>query len=160
MDLAEATKIKAEAQQVQYEVEAKGIEMRNAALNTLAAEQIAMQIKMKLLEALPGIIDASVKPMEKIDSIKIMQVDGLNRGGNDASGNAVGTSTGGNLAEQAVSAALAYRAQQPILDAVLNEIGIKGGDLNGLIQPVANEFKPVSTATSGISESASSPSAS
>ncbi|MDD4911455.1 MAG: flotillin family protein [Sideroxydans sp.] len=141
MDLAEATKIKAEAQQVQYEVEAKGIEMRNAALNTLAAEQIAMQVKMKLLDALPGIIDASVKPMEKIDSIKIMQVDGLNRGGNDASGNTTSTSSGGNLAEQAVSAALAYRAQQPILDAVLNEIGIKGGDLNGLIQPVTNEFE-------------------
>ncbi|MDD2774445.1 MAG: flotillin family protein [Gallionella sp.] len=140
-NLAEAVKIKAEAQQVQYQVEAKGIEMRNAALNTLAADQIALQIKMKLLEALPGIIEASVKPMEKIDSIKIMQVDGLNRSGNDTSTN-TGSVTGGNLAEQAVSAALAYRAQQPILDAVLNEIGIKGGDLNGLIQPLTREFQP------------------
>ena len=77
---AQAVKIRAEAQQVQYKVEASGIEMRNAALNTLAAEQIAMQVKMKLLEALPAIIEASVKPMEKIDGIKIIQVDGLNRG--------------------------------------------------------------------------------
>ncbi|MDD4963361.1 MAG: flotillin family protein [Gallionella sp.] len=143
-NLAEAVKIKAEAQQVQYQVEAKGIEMRNAALNTLAADQIALQIKMRLLEALPGIIEASVKPMEKIDSIKIMQVDGLNRSGNDTSTN-TGSVTGGNLAEQAVSAALAYRAQQPILDAVLNEIGIKGGDLNGLIQPLTREFQSPST---------------
>ena len=146
-NLAEAVKIKAEAQQVQYQVEAKGIEMRNAALNTLAADQIALQIKMRLLEALPGIIEASVKPMEKIDSIKIMQVDGLNRSGNDTS-TSTGSVTGGNLAEQAVSAALAYRAQQPILDAVLNEIGIKGGDLNGLIQPLTREFHPVATPTS------------
>lgn len=58
LNLAEAVKIKAEAQQVQYSVEAKGIEMRNTALNTLDAGQIAMQIKMKLLEALPGIIEA------------------------------------------------------------------------------------------------------
>lgn len=141
---AEAIKIKADAQQVQYQVEAKGIEMRNAALNTLAAEQITMQVKMKLLEALPGIITASVKPMEKIDSIKIVQVDGLNRGGPagvaDASGEAHGT--GGNLAEQAVSAALAYRAQQPILDAVLNEIGMKGGDLNGMVEAVKQEVRP------------------
>ncbi len=36
--------------------------MRNAALNTLATEQIAQQVKMKLLEALLGIITASVKP--------------------------------------------------------------------------------------------------
>lgn len=146
-NLAEAVKIKAEAQQVQYQVEAKGIEMRNAALNTLAADQIALQIKMRLLEALPGIIEASVKPMEKIDSIKIMHVDGLNRSGNDTSSSA-GSVTGGNLAEQAVSAALAYRAQQPILDAVLNEIGIKGGDLNGLIQPLTREFQPIATSMS------------
>ncbi len=138
---AEAVKIKAEAQQVQYQVEANGIEMRNAALNTLAAEQIAMQIKMKLLDALPGIIMASVKPMEKIDGIKIVQVDGLNRGGRGAAGEAASTGSG-NLAEQAVSAALAYRAQQPILDAVLGEIGMKGGDLNGLVEAVRQEIAP------------------
>lgn len=139
---AEAVKIKAEAQQVQYQVEANGIEMRNAALNTLAAEQIAMQIKMKLLDALPGIIMASVKPMEKIDGIKIVQVDGLNRGGCGAAGEAASTGSG-NLAEQAVSAALAYRAQQPILDAVLGEIGMKGGDLNGLVEAVRQEIAPL-----------------
>ncbi len=138
---AEAVKIKAEAQQVQYQVEANGIEMRNAALNTLAAEQIAMQIKMKLLDALPGIIMASVKPMEKIDGIKIVQVDGLNRGGRGTAGEAASTGSG-NLAEQAVSAALAYRAQQPILDAVLGEIGMKGGDLNGLVEAVRQEIAP------------------
>ncbi len=142
-NLAQAVKIKAEAQQVQYQVEANGIELRNAALNTLDAEQIAMQIKMKLFEVLPGIIEASVKPIEKIDGIKIIQVDGLNRhGGSCASGNAGGASGSGNLAEQAVAAALAYRAQQPILDAVLGEIGMKGGDLNGLVDVVRQEIKP------------------
>ncbi|GHU33677.1 flotillin [Betaproteobacteria bacterium] len=138
-NLAEAVKIKADAQQVQYQVEARGIEMRNTALNTLAAEQIAMQIKMKLLDALPGIIEASVKPMERIEGIKIVQVDGLNRGqASNATGGAA--SGGGNLAEQAVSAALAYRAQQPILDAILGEIGMKGGDLNGLVDAVRKEI--------------------
>ncbi|HEX8962592.1 MAG TPA: flotillin family protein [Rhodocyclaceae bacterium] len=137
---AQAVKIKAEAQQVQYQVDANGIEMRNAALNTLAAEQIAMQVKMKLLEALPAIIEASVKPMEKIDGIKIVQVDGLNRG--SAAGGPIvpGGNGSGNLAEQAVAAALAYRAQQPILDAVLGEIGMKGGDLNGLVAAVRQEM--------------------
>lgn len=138
---AQAIKIKAEAQQVQYQVDASGIELRNAALNTLAAEQIAMQIKMKLLDVLPGIIEASVKPMEKIDGIKIVQVDGLNRGGNGAAGG-TGPAVGGNLAEQAVAAALTYRAQQPILDAVLGEIGMKGGDLNSLVEVVRQEIQP------------------
>jgi uncharacterized membrane protein YqiK len=138
---AQAIKIKAEAQQVQYQVDASGIELRNAALNTLAAEQIAMQIKMKLLDVLPGIIEASVKPMEKIDGIKIVQVDGLNRGGSGAA-SGTGAAVGGNLAEQAVAAALTYRAQQPILDAVLGEIGMKGGDLNSLVEVVRQEIKP------------------
>jgi len=136
-----ALKIRADAQQVQYQVEAKGIEIRNAALNTLSAEQIAMQVKMKLLEALPSIIEASVKPIEKIDSIKIIQVDGLNRSNSGTNDGGLSTATGsGNLAEQAVSAALAYRAQQPILDAVLNEIGMKGGDLHGLVESVSKDI--------------------
>lgn len=141
---AQALKIKAEAQQVQYQVEAKGLEIRNAALNTLSAEQIALQVKMKLLDTLPAIIEASVKPIEKIDSIKIVQVDGLSRGGSggsDSGSNAGETGgNGGNLAEQAVSAALSYRAQQPIIDAVLNEIGMKGGDLQGLVESVRKDI--------------------
>ncbi|MBK8183593.1 MAG: flotillin family protein [Candidatus Competibacteraceae bacterium] len=151
---AQAVKIKAEAQQVQYQVDAKGIEMRNAALNTLAAEQIAMQVKMKLLEVLPAIIEASVKPLEKIDGIKIVQVDGLNRGG--AGGSAANADSGasgggGNLAEQAVAAALAYRAQQPILDAVLGEIGMKGGSLNGLVEVVRQDIASGATTGKGTS---------
>lgn len=138
---AQAVKIKAEAQQVQYQVEAKGLEIRNAALNTLSAEQIAMQVKMKLLEVLPAIIEASVKPIEKIDSIKIIQVDGLTHGtSGTGDSNTSASSGGGNLAEQAVSAALSYRAQQPILDAVLSEIGMKGGDLQGLVESVRKDL--------------------
>ena len=137
---AEAIKIKADAQQVQYQVEAKGIEMRNAALNTLGADQIAMQIKMKLMEVLPSIIEASVKPMEHIDSIKIVQVDGLNRGpAAGVSETVEARGAGGNLAEQAVSAALAYRVQQPIIDAVLNEIGMNGNDLQAMVGQVSKE---------------------
>lgn len=135
---AEATKIRAEAQQIQFSVEAKGIEMRNAALNTLAAEQIAMQIKLKLFEALPAIIEASVKPIEKIDGIKIVQVDGLGLG--NTAGNTGAAVGSGNLAEQAVAAALSYRAQQPLLDAVLGEIGMKGGDLNDMVDGLRAEM--------------------
>ncbi|HSI96352.1 MAG: flotillin family protein [Methylophilaceae bacterium] len=153
-NLAEAIKIKADAQQVQYEVDAKGVEMRNAALNTLAAEQISMQIKMKLLEVLPSIIEASVKPIEKIDGIKIVQVDGLNRGFSGGGSGSLGLNGGGSLAEQAVAAALTYRAQQPILDAVLNEIGMKGSDLNSLIEPATREFSSPVSVVAPIAENA------
>jgi uncharacterized membrane protein YqiK len=159
---AQAIKIRAEAQQVQYQVDAKGIEMRNAALNTLDGEQIAMQIKMKLLESLPAIIAASVKPMEKIDGIKIVQVEGLTRGGSSGSEGSAPSAGGGNLAEQAVAAALAYRAQQPIIDALLGEIGMKGGDLSGLAEAVKQEIVASAThrsrtAQQGAAKPAASP---
>lgn len=132
---AQAIRIKAEAERVRFEVEATGIRMRNEALNTLGNDQIMLQIKQALIAALPGIIEASVKPMEKIDGIKIVQVDGINRSGGQP-GVPVQNTGSGNLAEQAVSAALAYRAQQPILDAVLGEIGMKGDSLAGLVNGV------------------------
>lgn len=137
---AQAMRIRAEADRVRFEVEASGIRLRNDALNTLGAEQVMLQIKQALIAALPGIIEASVKPMEKIDGIKIVQVDGLNRGHAANGPNATTPAGGGNLAEQAVSAALAYRAQQPILDAVLGEIGMKGDSLAGLVNGVASDF--------------------
>ncbi|GAB2807048.1 flotillin family protein [Dyella kyungheensis] len=142
---AQAVRIRAEADRVRFEVEAAGIRMRNESLNTLGSEQIMLQIKQALIAALPGIIEASVKPMEKIDGIKIVQVDGLNRGNASAGPGASASAGGGNLAEQAVSAALAYRAQQPILDAVLGEIGMKGDSLAGLVNGVKHDLSSTTT---------------
>ncbi len=68
----------------------------------------SLKFKLALLQALPAVIEKSVEPMKSIDGIKIIQVDGLNRGG--AAGDAsTGSVSGGNLAEQALSAALSYR---------------------------------------------------
>jgi uncharacterized membrane protein YqiK len=131
---AQAIKTRAEANLRNYQVEAQGKAMINEAINKLSAEQIGMQVKLALIEALPRIIAESVKPVEKIDGIKIVQVDGLIRGGANGSGAALAGNGGGSLADQAVSAALAYRAQQPIVDALLQEIGMKGGTLSGLTE--------------------------
>ncbi|VFS32876.1 membrane protein [Salmonella enterica subsp. enterica serovar Typhimurium] len=56
--------------------------------------------------------------------------------------------TGGNLAEQALSAALTYRTQAPLIDSLLNEIGIAGGSLKALTTPL------VSSATDEINREA------
>lgn len=132
---AQAIKIRAEANLRNYQVEAEGKAMINDAINKLSTEQIGMQVKLALFQALPRIIAESVKPMEKIDGIRIIQVDGLTKGGANGSGGAGNGS--GSLADQAVAAALNYRAQQPLIDALLNEIGLKGGTLNGMTEGVA-----------------------
>ena len=107
----------------------------NDAINVLSNEQTSLKFKLALLQSLPAVIEKSVEPMKSIEGIKIIQVDGLNRGG--AAGEVTtGTVNGGNLAEQALSAALAYRTQAPLIDSLLNEIGISGGSLAAMATPL------------------------
>ena len=135
---AAAEKLRAEALEAVYRVEAEGKRAVNEAANVLSTEQIAMQIKQALIEALPAIIEQSVKPMEAIDSIKILNVEGLsgiaNGGGASGSGG-----EGGSVADQAVSAALKYRAQAPLLDSLMAELGLKGDALNNLTGAMSTE---------------------
>jgi len=128
---AEAEKLRASAAEKTYAVEAEGKRAINEAQNILSAEQIAMQIRMALLETLPHIIRESVKPMEQIEGIKIFQVDGLN-GGNSHGNGGNGEGGNGNLADQVVNSALRYRSQAPLIDSLMSELGLSGKDLNGL----------------------------
>src|SRR5258705_4784199 len=83
-------------------------------------------VRMRLLDRVEAIIRESVKPMEKIEGIKILQVDGLGGGGRGEPDGKTG------IAESVVNQALRYRAQAPLIDALLKEIGIAGGDINKL----------------------------
>ncbi len=116
---AEAIKIRAQADEQRYKVEAEGKHQLNEAANMLSEAQIEMQVKFKALEQLPAIIEQSVKPMERIEGIKIYQVDGLNQ--NASSGE---VANNGNLADQVTNAALRYRMQAPLLDSIMKEIGL------------------------------------
>ncbi len=126
---------------MRFEVEAAGQRAINEAANILSMEQISLQTKLALLKVLPEVIRESAKPMEAIDSIKIVQVDGLTNGGraaNDANGSGGGSGSGsGNLASDAVAAALAYRAQAPVLDGLMKELGLDGSSLSGLAKGAA-----------------------
>lgn len=134
---AEAEKLRADAQERTYAVEAAGQRAVNEAMNVLSADQIAMQIKLKLMESLPEIIQQSVKPIENIDGIKILHVDGLGSM-NGAAGMGATSASQGGMADQIVSSALRYRAQAPLVDAMLSEIGLKVGDPQNLADVLAD----------------------
>ncbi|WP_240220631.1 flotillin family protein [Rheinheimera hassiensis] len=139
---ADAELLLADAKARSYEVDAEGKKAINAAANMLSVDQIAMQIRLALIEQLPEIIAQSVKPMEQISDIKILQVNGM---GAQAGGNGETAATeGGNgsLADQVVNSALRYRAQAPILDSLLSEIGLKAGDINGMTEALKAPLKP------------------
>lgn len=132
---ADAKVLLAQAMEKQYQVDAEGTRAVNEANNVLSSEQVEMQIRLTMLKYLPEIIRESVKPMENIDDIKILQVNGLH-GTHAGSCQADAHHEGGNVAlsDQVVNSALRYRSQAPLIDSLMNELGIQGGDINGMTQ--------------------------
>jgi uncharacterized membrane protein YqiK len=105
-----------------------------------------MQIRLKLIENLDRIIAESVKPMQAIDSIKIVQIDGLNGSGAGDGGGAMGVPANANLADSVVSSALRYRAQAPLVDQLLAEMGLNGASAGGLTGALKDGPKPLAAA--------------
>ncbi|MEO1553923.1 MAG: flotillin domain-containing protein [Pseudomonadota bacterium] len=146
---AQAEKLRADALAATYSVEADGKRAVNEAANVLSVDQIAMQIKQALITALPAIIEQQVKPMEQIEGIKILHVDGLGGVGGMGGGSDSGDGSG-NVADQAVNAALRYRAQVPLLDSLLGELGLKDADFSDALSGAT--AKPNGSAAAGRSE--------
>ncbi|MBA3603232.1 MAG: flotillin family protein [Parachlamydiaceae bacterium] len=138
---ADSEKTRAAAAQIRYTVEAAGQCALNEAANLLSSEQVSLKLKLNLISNLESIIRESVKPMERIDGIKIIQMGGMYGSGDASAAHTGSGNSSGNLADQVVNGALKYRAQAPLLDALLKEVGITGGDINGLTQPLTDEVK-------------------
>ena len=123
----------AEAAQVRAAVEAEAAKLINEAENILTDEARHSLFKRKMLEHVEGIVAASVKPLEKIQEIKIMQLDGL--------GGAGGEGRVGSPTDEVIASALRYRVQAPLIDGLLSDIGIEGGSLakqGGLIREASD----------------------
>ena len=135
---AEAIKITAEANRLNYEVEAKGKTEINNAENIVSAEILENRFKLALIEFMPQIIAQVVKPAEKIDSIKIVQMAGLggaNQNGAGLNANGSVSNAGASLSDQIINASLNYKVNAPIIDDLMKQVGI---DLNGGIQNIAS----------------------
>ncbi len=131
---ADAKIMQAEADEKVLAVEAAGKQALYEAENTLKDEQIALQKSMAILKVLPEIIASAVKPLENIEGIKILQ--GYNGTGAVHSSDA-GRSDSGSMADQVTQAALNYRANAPVVDALLKEVGLvdnESGTLSDLIR--------------------------
>ena len=133
---ADADKIKSMAMRVRAEIEAEAMRLMNEAHNMLTPEARMSALRMRLVEKAEGIIRESVKPMERIEGIKILQVDGLggSSGGHNGDG---GHNSGGNFSDNIVNSALRFRAQAPLVDQLLREIGVEGGDIQRLVGSVS-----------------------
>jgi uncharacterized membrane protein YqiK len=141
IDHAEAEKAAAGAARFRYDVDAEGQRKLNEAENLRSDASRRTALNKRLFENLPAIIRESVRPMERIESIRILQVDGLpgfsngqssgGPGGGDVSVPG-GDGKPGNLAESVVNAAMRYRAQIPFVDNLLKEVGMSPNNLSDL----------------------------
>ena len=132
---SDADRIRAMAYKVRAEIEAEGTRLMNEAQNTLSSESRLSLLRMRLVEKLDAIIREQVRPLERIESIKIMHVDGLTGGGSGRGANGYEQGGGaGGFAENVVNSALRYRAQAPLVDQLLKEIGVQGGDVGSVAQ--------------------------
>ena len=130
---ADAEKIRALAAAERYEVDAAGQRQLNEAENLLSDGARAGRLRGKLLDRLEGIVRESVRPMEKIEGIKILHVEGMNGG----------PGANRSVTDEVIDSALRYRVQAPMIDNLMKEIGIEGGSL-GRLTDVLRDAKDIS----------------
>ncbi len=130
---ADSDKIRALALRIRSEIEAEAMRLMNEAQNVLTPDARLSALRLRLVDKIEAIIRESVKPMERIEGIKILHVEGMGGGGGSG-----GMDSGGvGLADGLVNSALRYRAQAPLVDQLLREIGINGGDIGKIAQSMA-----------------------
>lgn len=146
IDRAEALTIEAKAKQAAAMAEAEGRRAINEALNTLSVAQIDLQVRTQLLQQLPAILAQAVKPMEQIDSIRIVSVNGMPGQGSSGAGEG-GAANGATFPEQVMNSALQYQIAKPIVDAVMQDAGLSNQGITGMAQNLADMLKPAAAAS-------------
>ena len=124
---AEAEMAEARAAEFRYGVDAEGNRKLNEAENSRNQESRRSALLEGVVNRLPEIIREQVKPMENIDSIKILQVDGLPGLNSPTEGGGTGESRSGpdgSVSDQVVSSAMKYRTQVAFVDGLMEEIGL------------------------------------
>ena len=156
------------ASKLRYEVDAAGKQLLNEAENMRSDASRRSALRMQLASNLDSIIRESVKPMQNIDAIKILDVNGLpgfsdghsrgngrDSGGSGESGSPTSSDSapvsGGNLADNVVNSALRYRAHVPFVDSLLQEIGMSPGEISNISNILKEDDKefPVENGSRG-----------
>ena len=125
----------ANADKIAMEAEAAGRAALNSAENTLSDAVIRMRLEERKLDRMPDIMTQMMKPVEKIDSIRINQIGGLS-----------GSNTPGEGVEGAFGAAmdqiLGMAVRLPAMKQMGEEIGLDfDANLAGRTADYANRIK-------------------
>lgn len=143
--------MEARAKQAAAMAEAEGKRAINEALNTLSAAQIDLQVRTLLLQQLPAVIEQAVRPMEKIDSIRIFQVNGMpGQAGSTSEGHS--GHAGATFPEQVMNSALQYQLAKPIVDAVMKDAGLSNDGITGISQALSGMLQKPAASSEAAAE--------
>jgi len=123
---AAATIAAAEAYEVRLAKEAEGTRLLNESENMRSDSSRRSAVYEHLVKTLPNIIRETVKPMEKIESIKILQVDGVPglNGPSERNGAGGDGPNGSNITDRVVNSAMKYRTQVAFVDGLMKDLGL------------------------------------
>lgn len=127
-----------ETQRLLATVSAEAERLRNEAENLLTDDARAGRLRAQLIERLESIVRETVKPMEKIDSIKVVHLGGA------------GIGDGGERSptDEVMDSVLRYRVQAPMIEELLKDVGVDGSSLtkSGDIFRAAKDAKSLAPA--------------
>ena len=128
----------AEAEKARMQAEAAGRVALNSAENTLSDAVIRMRLEEHKLDRLPEIMTQMMKPVEKIDSIKINQISGAGMGSGAGGAEGVDGAFGA-----AMDQILGMAVRLPAMKQMGEEIGLDfDANLAGRTADYANRIKP------------------
>lgn len=113
---SQAVQLRAEADRDRLRAEAEGRSAQIEAENRQSEAVLKARVEMHKIDRLPEIATQMMKPVEKIESIRINQIGGLGRGGNEGSD--------GSPFGQALESILGMSVQLPFMKRIGDEIGL------------------------------------
>ena len=121
---AKATTVAAEAHRNELKAEAEGKAALVEAENAASEMVLRTKLEQHRIDKMPAIIEQMVKPAEKIDSIRINQVNGLGTSSGGASGSDSETSGPASPFNQAVDGVLNMAVQLPAMQKLGKQLGV------------------------------------
>ena len=139
---ADAMIIRAAAKKADALAEAEGKQAIVEAENAIQDRVVAMKIDLAKIRALPEIVAHMVKPVEKIDSIRVNYIGGLGANGGAAPGT-VSSSGDKPIVNQIMDGVLGMALQMPAVQQIGKDLGI---DLQSGLAGVTQSLEKVSEA--------------
>ncbi len=123
---AKAIELVAQGNKAKALAEADGQAALNAAENAVSVAVLEFRRALALIAALPGMLEAQAKPLEKLDSFKVVHFGGVSPSGTTggADQSAATGSGGGDFTGNLLKQVQQYRLTTPIIDEALNAVGI------------------------------------